>query len=203
MTYLRREGSGCLTGARFTMTATLLHQNEEYNPYPVDPDIYGEWTDSQDPLTGQIVRIWVPYEDQPDNPDTVEVDPIFRTIPCIARGIVDGGIRVAGTTEWFGADYRNIDFVKLWVPPSVKISKRDRITNIKDQRGRIMWHNEEFEPQSPDTNIDMGDPDTYNQYLKATVFNVNGVTPLFNAFNRPVEQFVLLENAEIQEPADA
>jgi hypothetical protein len=185
-----------------TMRATLLHQDDDYNPYPdpINPDEYGEWVESQDPLTGEIVRVWVPFEDQPDNPDTPETDPTFLEIPCIARGIVDGGIRVAGTTERFGDTYENIDFVKMWVPPTVRITKRDRITNIKDISGRIRWRNEEYEARDPDNPVDLSDPATYNQYLKATVFNVNGVTPLFNAFNRMTEQFVLLENAEVQEP---
>jgi hypothetical protein len=203
MAYLNQQGGNCLTGTRFTMSATLLHQDENYNPYPdIDPDEYGTWTDSQDPLTGQIVKIWTPYTDPADDPATPDVvETVIHTIPCVARGIVDGGIRVAGTTEWFGADYRNIDFVKMWVPPTVRISKRDRVVNITDQNGRIMWHNEEYEPINPNIRIDISDPETYNLGLKATLFNVNGVTPLFNAFNRPVEQFVLLENAEIQESA--
>lgn len=205
MGYPKNVGGGCLTGARFTMKATLLHQNDNYNPYPVDPDLYGEWTDSQDPLTGEVVRIWVPYRNPgTDNPNTPEVDPTILEIPCIARGIVDGGIRVAGTTEWFGnQDYRNIDFVKMWIPPHINISKRDRITNIKDANGRIMWVNEEFMPASPTKPVDLSDPTTYNESVKATLFNVNGVTPLFNAFNRPVENFVLLENAEVQEVESA
>ena len=194
----------CLTGARFNMSAVLLSQRDDYDPDPINPDIYGEWVNSQDPLTGEIVRIWVPFEDQPDNPETPEVDPTWREIPVLARGIVDGGIRVAGTTEWFGnMDYRNIDFVKLWVPSWVRITKRDRITNIKDATGRIRWRNEEYEPRNPDNPIDLDDPTTYNQYLKATVFNVNGVTPLFNAFNVMTEQYVLLENAEVQEESQS
>lgn len=174
-----------LTGTRFSMKATLLHQNDEYQD-PINLDTYGEWVNSQDPLTGEIVRVWKPYDD-PQTPDVDEDILKIGTIDCLARGIVDGGIRVAGTTEWFGADYRNIDFVKLWVPPSVKISKRDRVTNIKDKYGHIRWLNEEFE-----------DPRELTP-PKATVFNVNGVTPLFNAFNRIVEQFVLLENVEVSE----
>lgn len=200
MAYLKKQGGNCLTGARFTMKATLLHQNDDFNPYPVDPDTYGVWTNSQDPLTGEIVRVWVPYVKTPNNPTTPENELTYQEIPCIARGIVDGGIRVAGTTEWFGSeDYRSIDFVKMWVPPHLNITKRDRITNIKDKQGRIMWRNEEFEPISPTRPIDLSDPDTYNANVKATMFNVNGVTPLFNAFNDPVEQFVLLENAESPE----
>lgn len=163
------------------MTAVLLHQGQELPPEAgIDLNEFGEWVGTQDPLTGEIVRIWTPFDDPTpvvDPSDRVTIAPIH----CLARGIVDGGIRVAGTTEWFGADYRNIDFVKMWVPPTTVITKRDRITNITDKYGHIKWLDEE----------NTGNPD------KATVFNVNGVTPLFNAFNRVVEQFVLLERAEV------
>jgi hypothetical protein len=181
----------CLTGARFTMSATLLHQNSDYTPGYPDLDLYGEWVNSQDPLTGEIVRIWEPFPDVPDDPATPEIDPTVGVVPCLARGIVDGGIRVAGTTERFGDTYENIDFVKLWVPSWVRISKRDRVTNIKDKSGHIRWLNEEFD-----------DP-TDQLPPVATVFNVNGVTPLFNAFNDMTEQFVLLERAEVSTDANA
>lgn len=173
-----------VTTARFNMNAMLLHQNDPYNPDPINPDEYGEWVESQDPLTGEIVRVWKPYDD-PQTPDVNEDTLSIGTIPCIARGIVDGGIRVAGTTERFGDTYENIDFVKMWVPAHVKISKRDRITNIRTPDGHIRWRDEEF-----DDPADLTPP-------KATVFNVNGVTPLFDAFNRHNEQFVLLEKAEV------
>lgn len=189
---------GCLTGARFTMEATLLHREDDYSPLPVNIDEYGQWIDSQDPLTGEIVKVWKPY-DVPDNPDTPAVDPTVRTIKCLVRGIVDGGIRVAGTTERFGDTYENIDYAKMWVPSGTRITKRDRITNIKDATGRIRWRDEEYEPINQDNPIDLDDPTTYNTNLKATVFNVNGVTPLFNAFNVMTEQFVLLERAEVSE----
>jgi hypothetical protein len=179
-------GSGnCLTGARFTMSATLLHQNDPYAPEgEIDLGIYGEWVNSQDPLTGEIVRVWKPFEDPiPETPDNETVT--LGNIPCLARGIVDGGIRVAGTTEWFGDDYRNIDFVKLWTPPHIQISKRDRVTNIRDATGKIRWLDEEY-----------SDP-RLTEVPRATVFNVNGVTPLFDAANRLVEWYVMLERAEI------
>ena len=174
---------GCLTGARFTMEATLLHQNDPVVPEgDINLDDYGEWVNSQDPLTGEIVRVWKPFDDVPETPDNEAVT--LGRIPCVARGIVDGGIRVAGTTEWFGSEYRNIDFVKLWVPAHVRISKRDRVTNIKDKSGRIRWLDEEFS----DPRID--------ETPRATVFNVNGVTPLYDAFNNLVEWYVMLERAE-------
>ena len=175
----------CLTGARFTMSATLLHQNSNYSPGGVNLDDYGQWVNSQDPLTGEIVRVWEPFPDQPDNPDTPEYDPTIQVIPCTTRGIVDGGIRVAGTTERFGDTYENIDYAKLWVPSWVKVSKRDRITNLTDKSGHVVWLDEEFDIEND------GRPPV------ATVFNVNGVTPLFDAFNNMTEKFVLLERAEV------
>lgn len=176
----------CLTGARFTMSAMVLHQNDDYVPEgDIDLDLYGEWVNSQDPLTGEIVRVWVPYEDDSGTPN-VDESVTFGTIPCLARGIVDGGIRVAGTTERFGDTYENIDFAKMWVPGHIRISKRDRVTNIRDRSGHIRWLDEEF-----DDPMDITPP-------KATVFNVNGVTPLFDAFNNLSEQFVLLERAEVR-----
>lgn len=180
----------CLTGARFTMSATLLHQNDNYTPGYPDLSDYGEWGNSQDPLTGEIIRVWEPFPDEPSTP-AVDESVVFGTIPCLARGIVDGGIRVAGTTERFGDTYENIDFVKLWVPSWVTISKRDRITNIKDKSGHVRWLDEEFDNANDDL------PPV------ATVFNVNGITPLFNAYNDMTEQFVLLERAEVSTDANA
>lgn len=175
----------CLTAGRMTMKATILHQNSPVPTPGLDLDFFGEWVDNQDRLTGEIVRVWRPYdpwEMSPDNPSTKPNESVrLDIVPCIARGIVDGGIRVAGTTERFGDSYENVDFVKMWVPASVIISKRDRVTNIMDANGRLRWVDEEFvDPREVSV-------------PQATVFNVNGVTPLFNAFNTMTEQFVLLE----------
>lgn len=182
------------------MTATLLHRTDAASDYvqnadgdgsDINLDDYGTWEDSQDPLTGEIVKVWEPhvdsynnYEDyfMPPGPRSVSTVSVNKDIPCIARGIVDGGIRVAGTTERFGENYENIDYVKLWIPANVIVTKRDRITNIRDRTGRVRWLDEEFyDPTDPDSS------------LRATVFNVNGVTPLFDAFNNVVEWFVLCE----------
>jgi len=176
-----------------TMNATLLHQNNQNGSVVGDIDLekYGSWVRSQDPLTHEIVRVWEPasnvFPGADGLPGTDDDISITRTIPCIARGIVDGGIRVAGTTERFGDMYENIDYVKMWVPPSVRISKRDRVTNIRDPRGHIMWRDEEF-----------ADPLDPNDIAQATVFDVNGVTPLFDALNRHVESFVLLQRSSVR-----
>lgn len=177
-------GAGCLTGARFSMKATVLQQNSDNAP-PLDPDEFGDWVLQQDPLTGEFVRVWVPRPDPDPNTDQNE-NVTIGDIDCMARGIVDGGIRVAGTTERFGDTYENIDFVKMWVPAGGYVpTKRDRITNIREKNGHIAWLDEESVTFDPVTNP------------RATVFNVNGVTPLFNAFNEVVEWFILLERAEV------
>lgn len=175
----------CLTSSRFTMWADILKPGDA-TPDDWSPDDYGHWIKSQDPLTGQIVNVWEPYPDDPTTTGPSQNENLkYGTIRCLARGIVDGGIRVAGTTERFGDTYENIDFAKMWVPAGTRLTKRDRITNIRNQKklagSHIFWADEE--------NVDENFP------LKATTFNVNGITPLFDAFNRNVEQFVLLERA--------
>ncbi len=183
---------GCLTSARFTMKATILRKSSEFQPAVTDP-AFGEWVKSQDPVTKEIVNVWTPVK----KPGNVAGQPeSFVEVNCIARGIVDGGIRVAGTTERFGENYENVDFVKLWVASNVLITKRDRITNIKDATGKIRWRDEEYEEVDPNVVIDLGNDATFNPVQRATVFNVNGVTPLFNAFNQIVEQSILLERTE-------
>lgn len=137
----------------------------------------GSWDTYQDPISKEILNTWVPGT--PSSPGIPAV-PTPKTIDCLARGIVSGGLRAAGTSESFGKDYENIDYVRLWVPASVKLNKRDRVTNIRDKKGgTVLWADEE-----------------YGSGTRPTVFNVNGVTPLLDAFNRHIESLVLLERAD-------
>lgn len=185
MSYGGGVGS-CLMGAQFNMSATLLHQNDDYSPVEGDIDLslYGEWVRSQDPITKEIVRVWKPFEDMPSTPD-IDESIVFGKIPCVARGIINGGITANGNSENFGATYDNIDYVHMWTPTHIKISKSDRVTNISDPDGKIIWVDEEYvDPR--DTVIP-----------RATVFNVNGVTPLLDSFNRHTKNFVMLERAEV------
>jgi hypothetical protein len=170
----------CLTGARFNMRADILRQGAVVNNKVEPTDEQGEWVMQQDPDSGEIIRVWQPVDgggSTSTTTDDVELD----TIDCIARGIVDGGIRVAGTTERFGDMYENVDFVSMTVGPNVQITKRDKVTNIRNARGIVLWRNEE-----------MGDP------APPTVFSVLGVTPIPDPWGDLVEQRVMLERAERQ-----
>lgn len=165
----------CLLSTRYTMTAEVLRTSA--GTPDVDMGETGSWHMKQDPESGEFVPVWVPLVEDSDDPTPKKIE-----IPCQVRGIVDGGIRVAGTTERFGTEYENVDFVKMTFGPDFVLTKRDQITNIKDARtGRVIWVEEEI--------------DKVNGVFRPTVFNVNGVTPEPDPFGRVVSQFALLSRA--------
>ena len=172
----------CLTSARFNMFADVLKQGQ--NAPPPDNPEYGQWVEQQDPLTHEIIRVWQPFEVTPDNPATPEDETSFLTVPCIARGIVDGGIRVAGTTERWGELYENVDYVRMVFPPNFVITKRDRITNIRNRKGQILWKDEETDP-------------TATSGWRSTIFEVMGVTPVPDPWGNHIENVAMLSRAEV------
>lgn len=167
----------CLSSAKMTMAATLLRQTPDWSG-PTDPNFEGEWVDSQDPLTGEIVRVWEPAENIPDDPNTPAYDPSMQTIPCVARGY-SASVRYT-SNRIFSDDYKNIEVIRLWVPTWVQATKNDRITNVRDANGIVAWV-DEFIEDTP----------------QATTFNVVGVTPQFGPFNVHTETILILERAEV------
>jgi hypothetical protein len=168
----------CLMSARFNLTADILKQSMDAPPN--DPTQYGRWVEQQDPLTGDIIRIWVPFV--PDNPNTPQDETVYESLPCIAKGIVEGGARNWGSEEW-SEMYRNTELVNMYFPSSHTLTKRDRVLNIRNQKGQVLWKEEET-----------GKDGVY----KATVFEVLGVTPITDMFGNHIENFALLSRAEVQ-----
>lgn len=167
----------CLTSARFNMKADILRAGTVSSPVnPDDPD--GEWIVRQDPDSGEIYREWQAHSDA-DDPATPEYEGL-QSFKCIARGIISSGIGANGTSEKFGDLYEGVDYVRITFPADVRISRRDRITNIRDLRGTVLWVEEERLDNAP------------------TVFSVVGVTPIVDPFGRHVESMALLERAETQ-----
>lgn len=159
---------GCINAAKYTMTATLLHVDNDY----VDPDTptdVGQWVESQDPITGEIVSVWQPGGVAPTSPD---VQTTVGDFNCVARGMSTSNRY--GSTENFGKDYENVDLVRLWIPPTINIKKSDRVYNIRSA-GTTLWSDDDGKPLT---------------------FNVNGITPQFGPFNVHTETFVLLERVE-------
>lgn len=155
------------------MSAEVLRYNTDAVPLPDSPGADDIWVANQDPITGEIITDWTPGV--VDNPDTEEDESIEHIIiPCVAQGIYNSGIRAAGSDESFGAEYFNTEFIKMWIPAHIVVTKRDRITNIKDSAGNPMFLDEEY----------MDRP---------TVYNVQGVTPRTDPFGRLTDQFVFLK----------
>lgn len=169
----------CIFGARFSMTAEVLRYSTDPSVDPVTPDpTPGDWTNNQDPITGEIITDWVPGTQ--DNATTVDVIETTEhvIVPCMVQGLYNSGIRTSGADETFGEVYYNTEYLKMWIPANVTITKRDRVTNIRDANGLLVFQDEEYDPD------------------RATVFNVQGVTPRFDYRNVLIDQFILLEKAQ-------
>lgn len=171
----------CLTSARFVMKADVLHQTEGTSTIPGDSDGVideaGEWITRQDPDTGEIIRIWQPNE---VTDTTIPVPTTTKSFNCIARGITSNTVVGGGTLESFGELYDNSDYVLMHFPAHIKISKRDRVTNIRGRDNKVIWTEQEQPSEPP------------------TIFNVNGVTPMIDPFGRHTENVALLERSEVQ-----
>lgn len=183
---------GCITSAKYSMKALVLPQGTYVPPTPETeetPAVVGYWQITQDPISGDLIRVWVD-EVVPDLPETPDVDESLggaRWIKCQANAIITGGLNSQGTTERWTTkgEYENVDFVELRTPANIVLRRRERVTNISGADGQVLWL-EEDQPGS-------------DGKLPATVFQVRGVAPSLDIFNRHMENFVLLERAENQE----
>lgn len=169
----------CLTGSKYTMRCTIMRQVGDLEDVSIPGDELpsGEFVDQQDALTGEIVRVWRPTFAVPDNPDTPDVDEsVVDRVNCLARGVNYKSAR----DEQFGENYRALDSVNLWVPSGVSITRRDRVTNISTKDGTLLW-TDESSSSTP----------------RAMVFNVIGVTPVIDPFGKHLENYSVLERAEV------
>lgn len=166
------------------MTALVLKQGGPSDDDSDTGSANGRYEYIQDPISGSTERVWVP-EGASEGANSEEFDPsksmVGRRIACSARGILEGGIRVTATTERYStrgtlevADYINFEF-----PAHEIITRRDRITDIRNSKGDLIWIEEES------TNL-------------PTVFEVTGVTPVVDPFGMPTKNFSLLERADDQ-----
>lgn len=185
-------GWGCVTGLKYEQFLTVRRQGfsagapvKDVDPSATSPQ--GEYITQQHPVTGEVIRVWVPAREivTPDDETTPEYDPVYGDkikIPCQARAIITGGINVQGTAErWTSkGEYENVDFIKVHIPSNYTITKRDQITNISDSRGNVVWLEEEYGRFTP------------------TVFDVTGVSPSVDPFGSLVEWVVMARRADIQ-----
>ena len=167
------------------MSAVILKQGGPSDNDDTTGTPNGHYEYQQDPDSGALVRVWVVDIDNvvevaPDYGDTGYI--VGRRFNCLARGFVDGGIRVAGTTERFsGRGYVDtVDYINLKFPADVVLTRRDRVTDIRNRDNIVLWKEEEFDN-------------------KSTVFEVNGVTPIVDPWGKHIENSALLQRAEVQD----
>ncbi len=167
----------CFTGARYVFYADVLRRGTASGD-KVDLSQQGQWVVEQDPESWAMTERWVPVDDDSDDTN-VKV----WSVPCLVHGVIDGGVRVAGTTENFDNNYTNIDYARMFFPSNVIITQRDRITNIRSKKtGRVIWLDEEV--------------NATNGVYRSTVFNVEGVTPINDPFGQHIENYASLKKAD-------
>lgn len=158
----------CLTSVNYSMWATVLSQGG-FDSTPSSP------SQSQDPDTGELVRVW--REDTDLNTAGTQ----SKRIKCKVRGIISKTTRGEGTSTKITAAglLEDTDYVMMDFGPHVILSKRDRITNITSRKGKLLWAEEEISGL-------------------ATIFQVMGVTPMFDPFGTHIANHALLARAEVQ-----
>lgn len=165
----------CLTSARHNMKADVLRQWDTTNA----PTTAGYWTSRQDPITLEILRVWVPVDT-----DTVTAGTQTWSINCEARPITSSGIRALGSAENWGMLYESEEYITLKFSSGDVLSKRDRITNVRNAAGKVIWVEEEAPMVSG--------------AFKPTIFDVKGIVPLIDPFGNHIESMAVLERSDIQ-----
>ena len=168
--------SGCILSTQYNMTATVLRQYVDDDN--VTPSQGGYYETVQNPVTGDIERKW--HEFDPDAAaSTIE-------IPCVVRPFISQTATGAGTVERFAAEYENFDRARMKYPAGYLLSRRDRVTNIRNTAtGETIWVEEEQA---------VLDGDSYQ--VPATIFEIVGVSPVVDPFGAHLENVALLQRAE-------
>jgi hypothetical protein len=125
-------------------------------------DLYVQ-IDSQDPNTGALKKEWM-YE---------------KTVPCSAKGIISNSTSSRnGDKQTFDTKYSNSQ--QLRVRTINKINLRNKVTNIRNSEGVVVWNELNYPTETP------------------TVFEVSGVTVVTDPFGKILAYDAILQRAENQ-----
>lgn len=129
---------------------------------PMFMDVYKQF-DTQDESTGALKKEWQ----------------FTRTVPCSAKGIISNSTSTrSGDKQIFSNKYVN-DQV-LQIRSETKITFREKITNIRDAEGNVIWEEINFPNNTP------------------TVFEVMGVTPMTEPFGGIIGYNTTVKRSESQ-----
>ena len=126
-------------------------------------DLYRQ-SEGQDKDTGAIKREWH-YQ---------------RTVDCYAKGIITNSSTTrSGDQQIFNNKYSNEQIIQ--VRTAERITMRDKITNIRDSAGTVIWTELNYPTETP------------------TVFEVMGVTPLTDPFGSTIGYNSSMKRSENQQ----
>ena len=111
-------------------------------------DIYRQF-EEQDPNTGAIKKEWH----------------FYKTLNCSAKGVISNSATTRSSDrQTFDNKYSNEQVLQIRTID--RLTVREKITNIRNQSGEVIWKELNFPTESP------------------TVFEVVGVTPIMDPFGR-------------------
>ena len=126
-------------------------------------DVYRQF-ETQDPDTGAIVREWTYY----------------KTIPCHAKGVISNSATTRSSDKQiFSNKYTNDQIIQ--VRTSEKLTAREKVTNICDNEGNVIWNEINFPTETP------------------TVFEVMGTTPVTDPFGHVIAYNSSMKRSENQQ----
>ena len=126
-------------------------------------DVYRQ-SETQDPDTGAIVRTWNYY----------------KTVQCHAKGVISNSATTRSSDKQiFSNKYINDQVIQIRT--AEKLTAREKITNIKDMEGNVVWQEIDFPNETP------------------TVFEVMGTTPVTDPFGRVIAYNSSVKRSENQQ----
>ena len=126
-------------------------------------DVYRQ-TEIQDPDTGAIKREWSYH----------------RTLDCHAKGVISNSATTRSSDKQvFSNKYMNDQIIQ--VRTSEKLTMREKVTNIRDAAGNVIWAEANFPTETP------------------TVFEVIGTTPVTDPFGTVIAFNSSMKRSENQQ----
>lgn len=126
-------------------------------------DVYRQ-SEIQDPDTGAIKREWNYH----------------RTVDCHAKGVISNSATTRSSDKQvFGNKYMNDQIIQ--VRTSEKLTMREKVTNIRDKSGNVIWSEINFPTETP------------------TVFEVIGTTPVTDPFGTVIAYNSSMKRSENQQ----
>ena len=126
-------------------------------------DVYRQ-TEIQDPDTGAIKREWNYH----------------RTLDCHAKGVISNSATTRSSDKQiFSNKYLNDQIIQ--VRTSEKLTMREKVTNVRDASGNVIWAETNFPTETP------------------TVFEVIGTTPVTDPFGSVIAYNSSMKRSENQQ----